>query len=195
MADGNNRRFISDPVSFTEENVYTFSTNEFLHNGIVDADFVSNGNKAFLLKDFNIGRHGLGAVPVHSYFLIAQLNNISAMVVQDDADFLFTPILTGCMFAVYSDDNISYTVEHVNAFDGTQRIPNRIAQIRTGGHAFYKILCESRDANAQAAADVNVYTYNHTTAAETMLVFAERTSGNWTFYKKLAEVDTPLTVM
>lgn len=195
MADGYNKKFLADPIDFINKydyNVYDSSRPTFPDNDVYDIDFVK-GTYDMLLEQYSNREHHRGAVPVHAYYLCAKLNSASEMVISDEANYLFTPILSGCAFAVYGNNRNEVTAVHINDYDNKSFIAERINDLLNEGHAFCKILCESEDAKG-IKKDPNVLTYNYNASSqEETLVFGMRDGlGNWHFYKKRFKVNTGL---
>lgn len=195
MANGNNKLFLSNPIEFMDRSVYMAADNAFEQNNVYNIDLVGMDNMMNLEK-YDNRVHRCGARPVRAYFLRSVPNAVSELDVNLGAGFLFTPMLTGCMFAVYGEDNTSVKAIHVNALDGSMRIRGKIEEIR-GEYAnrFYRILCRRSDADG--IPDKFVYTYNFDSAqnAEQTLVFGMRTNNEWHFYKKPAKIGEPLVEM
>ncbi len=177
-----------------ENNVYAVADNTFMQNNVYNIDLV--GRNEILLERYDNRVHHCSARPVRAYFLRAVLNEVSELGVNRGADFLFTPMLTGCMFAVYGENDADVTAVHVNALDGNSRIRDKIDEIRREyAGRFYRILC-SRNAVGDISDDfVQTYNLENAQNAEQTLVFGMRSNDRWHFYRKLAEVGSPLVEM
>lgn len=195
MANGNNKLFLSNPKQFMENNVYAVADNTFMQNNVYNIDLVGR-NGMIMLEKYDNRIHHCGARPVRAYFLRAVPNEVSELGVNRGADFLFTPMLTGCMFAAYGENDADVTAVHVNALDGNSRIRDKIDEIRREYVGrFYRILC-SRNAVGDISDDfVQTYNFENAQNAEQTLVFGMRSNDRWHFYRKLAEVGSPLVEM
>lgn len=196
MANGNNKRFLSDPLRFLTENEYydvDFSGGHSPGSGVYDMDFVMND---FLyMKDYNNREHHYGAVPVHAYYLSAYANSVSTMNMGGAADYFFTPMISGCTFAVYGHDRKNILASHINDYDRKGLCTQTINGILGVNYNFCRILSKADD--AAGIADPNVQTYNWDLQhRDPILVFGMRdVNGDWHFYKKLIGEGNPFTEM
>lgn len=196
MANGNNKKFLSDPIQFLTENEYCdfdFSGSHSPGNGVYDMDFVMDD--LLYMKNYNNREHHCGAVPVHAYYLSEHANSVSSMNVDDEADYLFTPLISGCTFAVYGHDRKNILACHINDYDRKGLCTQTINNILEENYNFCRIL--SKTADAADIADPNVQTYIWDLQShDPILVFGMRDAkGDWHFYKKLLGAGNPFTEM
>lgn len=143
MSDGNNKRFMRDPVAF-------LGTDAIMDSGIMigggsrRADFdLKKRHGIYFLENYHTSPHGIRAVPIHAYYLPVQTNLATSMLLGADAKYMFTSSLSGCLFAAYGNSASDVTVEHFNAYSDANPynlILARINQIFNDRHLYCKIL-------------------------------------------------------
>lgn len=184
MAGGRNREFLSDPRAFFRRHILEIKDKTPSIKGLYDCDFVDTekrGEKIFIVvDDYDSRSHGCGATPIPAYCLPAVYNASSSLRLGQDARFLFTSALTGCIFAAYGADARNVTVEHVNEKNGMAAvsIAARCEEILNMHYPFCKIVLRSEDAAAGANGQ-DVYVYEDSAA---VMGIRDEATGEWQFY-------------
>ncbi|MFP4348400.1 MAG: hypothetical protein ACOC0H_07820 [Thermodesulfobacteriota bacterium] len=185
MAEGNNKKFIRNPVDFMRTHQLMISPqgigSQSLQMGGMDIDIVpiDSQNPQFVrLENYSMRSHSRGAQPVKAFYLPAIFNNTSTLTIDNTRDFMFTADLSGCLFAAYGPNSSSLTVEHVNVRTPSAQVPivPRATAIINGNYNFYKILSPVPIHGANTG-NVKTYTANSS-------VIGIRSGGGWQFYYK-----------
>lgn len=103
-----NTEFTRDPLRFLQ--THAFSCNYGAQDGVVGR-YVFESDRDFGMVLRNAG-NGEGDV-VRAYFLRYADNSSFSLKLGNDADYMLTPVLTGCTFVV-NDKWFSPTVSHLN---------------------------------------------------------------------------------
>lgn len=79
---------------------------------------------------------------ISAYYLPANVDNTSTLRIGVGKPYMFTPDLSGCLFAAYGPNANDLTVEHVNVrtIAAVVSIPVRAVAILNGGYPYCKII-------------------------------------------------------
>lgn len=68
MADGNNKRFLENPVNFVQNHQIMINPQtvdqQFPNNDVFNIDLVSSGNEFVRLENYQNRQHGFGSRPI-----------------------------------------------------------------------------------------------------------------------------------
>lgn len=183
MAGGHNKQFLADPRDYFNQHFLLVRANSPLVSqpaGKKEIDLMDCGSGDMVfLEDYNSQQtHGCGAQPIPAYFLPAVYDDSRTLTLGQEVNYLFTPELSGCMFAAYGPDAGHVTVEHVNAKDAGARvpIPTRCQQILSQQYPFCKIVYSGP---IPGIGEDLIHTYHGNGAVLGILV-----NGEWHFYLK-----------
>ncbi|WP_196138695.1 hypothetical protein [Aliikangiella sp. G2MR2-5] len=149
MANGNNRSFIQNPLSFIRSHQFmvnrTISAARPLRRGSVDVDLISfdpANPQHIRLEEFSIQRSARGRYALNAFFLPEIMDDTSLIKINVNRQYFFTTELKGDLFAAYGKDPLNLTIEHVNCHSPAARVPiiPRAQAILAAGHPFCKIL-------------------------------------------------------
>jgi len=186
MAGGLNKAFKRNPAVFLQ--THTLMVNPQAHGsqaiagGATNIDLVMADNKTnpkfVRLESYDLRTHGWGADPIGAYYCPAIVDNYSNIPLGLQAPYMFTPDLSGCLFAAYGPDASNLTVEHVNvrsAAAAPNLIANRAALAMQS--AYYRIVSPQPLGHNLGP---NVVTY-----ATGGNVVGRRVGNNWQFIYRL----------
>ncbi len=122
MAGGLNKQFMRNPVVFMQANTLMVNPQAYgtqaIAGGLTNIDLVMADNKTnpkfVRLESYDLRNHGWFAEAIQAYYLPAIVDNYSTIPLGNAATYMFTPDLSGCLFAAYGADANNLTVEHVN---------------------------------------------------------------------------------
>lgn len=187
MAGGNNKSFLRNPVNFLQLHQVQVNLQPVgaavIPAGPALIDLVSldpNMPDMIGLEDYTQRNHGRRAVPISSYYLPAIYNNLSSINIGTVHDYMFTPNMTGCLFAAYGPNSQNLTIEHVNVRNQNApvTIQGAAATILNANHPYFRILTPVALNPPHAAA-------NHVTLyANNTCVIGVRDNTGWNFYYK-----------
>lgn len=186
MAGGNNKKFIQNPTKFLQAHTINVNPQQVgsqkIPEGLCSIDLVSVDPQmatVVRLEDYTKRKHGRGATPIKAYYLPAEYNKAKTLQLGDQAIFMFTADLSGCLFAAYGNDSSNLTVEHVNVRDdsATVSIQGRASEIVDANHTYCKILAPAAIEGGNGSASVTVYNANS-------CVVGKKDGSGWEFYYK-----------
>jgi hypothetical protein len=183
VAGGLNKQFIRGPAVFLQTHTLMVNPQAYgaqaIAGGQVNIDLVLADNrtnpKIVRLESYDGRQHGWGAEEIAAYYLPAIVDNFSTLQIANARRYMFTPDLSGCLFAAYGADANNITVEHVNvrtANAAAGLIANRAAAA-LNGHAFVRIIAPGPVAGGGPP---NVITY-----ASGANVVGVRGAAGWSF--------------
>jgi hypothetical protein len=183
VAGGLNKQFIRGPAVFLQTHTLMVNPQAYgaqaIAGGQVNIDLVLADNKTnpkiVRLESYDNRKHGWGAEEIAAYYLPAIVDNYSTQQIGNARQYMFTPDLSGCLFAAYGPNADNITVEHVNVRSANAPaglIANRAAAA-LNGNAFVRIIAPGPVAGG---APPNVITY--ATGAN---VVGVRGAGGWSF--------------
>lgn len=186
MAEGLNKQLRRNVQNFVRDHQIMVNPNAFLPaqqipspNANIDlVHFDPHHRNLVRLENYDQRPHGRGAAPIVSYYLPAVVDNTSTIPIGGARNYMFTPDLSGCLFAAYGANNQNLTVEHVNVRTGAAAVPivPRATAIINAGHAYYRILSPVPIPGSNPA---YVKTYNANSC-----VVGHNPGGGWIFYYK-----------
>jgi hypothetical protein len=184
VAGGLNKQFMRNPAVFLQTHTLMVNPQAYgsqaIGGGQASIDLVMADNKTnpkfVRLESYDLRKHSWGSEAILSYYLPAIVDNYATQQIGNARQYMFTPDLSGCLFAAYGADANNLTVEHVNVRTANAPaglIANRAAAALNGGFAFVRILAPTAIAGAGPP---NVVTY-----ASGANVVGVRGAGGWTF--------------
>jgi len=185
MANGYNRRFLDDPWNFIQTYTLTIKPRVFetdpdeFQGGKEEIDLVSISEIFVRIENYKKKRRLFTEKPIKAWFLPMTLDKSIQLDITDELEYVFTPDLSGCMFAAYGEFGNNITVEHVNnrTDDRKSLIRERIAEILNADHEFCKILSP-----LGGYTDRRITTYS--TAGSCVVGLWRRIGGGWRFFFK-----------
>jgi hypothetical protein len=183
VAGGLNKQFMNSPTVFLQTHTLMVNPQAYgaqaIVGGQVSIDLVMADNKTnpkfVRLESYDLRTHGWGAEAISAYYCPAIIDNFSTIQLGNARQYMFTPDLSGCLFAAYGANADNITVEHVNvrtANAAAGLIANRAAAA-LNGHAFVRIIAPGPVAGGGPP---NVITY-----ASGANVVGVRGAAGWTF--------------
>lgn len=107
-----NIEFMFNPRSFLTEHFILI--HQEIENGLMYVDLVENTKECSLLRKnnsiFTIGS-------LYAQCLIPRPNQDNPVVLNNEADYFFTPHLSGCQILIYKEANGDICIEHNNHID------------------------------------------------------------------------------
>lgn len=194
MSDGNNKAFMNNPVEFLKTQVIIPAN---MQQGPDEFDLCKCDEGVMRLEKYYNKRHGLTAQPIRAFYLpsvgnqkvIVELKNIP-----NGYNYIFTPLLSGCLFAVYGQTEEIITIEHMNDYANKgAEIPRRVQEIICN-FQYYKMISPVNAANPSIN-NPNVHTYVRELVDakdqdydnkrhEVACVIGVRNNKTWSFYYK-----------
>ncbi len=147
MAGGLNKSFLANAKTFVQSHDLMVAPqpvgSRALTGGLTNIDLVMVDSSivpnVVRLEDYALRNNGIfSEAGVPAYYLPAVFNNTSTIALGNGADTMFTPDLSGCLFAAYGPSNSNLTVEHVNVRSAAAVVPiaPRAAAILASGNAY-----------------------------------------------------------
>ena len=186
MSNGNNQAFMRDPVAFLR--VHSISDPSDVAVGkprVSDFDLKINQGYCLLGEPKKRGDEAL----IRAHYLPGIFNSTMIMELGAmQAKYMFTSILSGCLFAAYGQNAQNLRVEHVNErnADAAGLIKKRIELIQQVSYPYCKIL--ARGAYLEAAGlpvAIDGYGNNHAYEEVACVVGVADAAGNWSFHYKI----------
>jgi hypothetical protein len=181
MAGGLNKQFTRNPAVFLQTHTLMVNPQAYgtqnIAGGLTNIDLVMADNKTnpkfVRLESYDLRTHGWGAEAIPAYYCPAIVDNYSTIPLGNNAAYMFTPDLSGCLFAAYGADANNLTVEHVNV--RSNAAPAHLIATRAANamqSAYYRIITPQ----PLGVVNANIVSYN--TGGN---VVGQRTGAGWVF--------------
>jgi len=132
MAEGKNREYVANPAAFLQANIITrnLASAPIASPGPANIDLVPSGvPNAVFIENYDLRSHGIGASPIRAYWLPAIVNGTNTIQLGNNANYLFTDEMTGCLFASYYNAAGNQIVEHTNDYASAGTVAPRLNAI------------------------------------------------------------------
>lgn len=196
MADGLNAAFKKNPFNFVQTHDLMVSPqpvgSRALTGGATVIELVMSDAsivpKVVRLESYALRTHHFfSEAGLSAFYLPAIVDQSSTIpITAAGPEYMFTPDLSGCLFAAYGPSNDNLTVEHVNVrtINGAGLIGFRANQLINANHAYLFMITPQPIANAPATA------VTYTTGG--VVVGVRNIGGAWNFIYRVDGAATAL---